>query len=150
MIFVLYTLHIIVCLFLILVILLQQGSGADLSVFGGGSTQAAFGARGATQVVHKLTVWGFVAFIFLTLTIAVLQGGAGSSVVSGVEEEEPVEAEQPLREGAATDTTEFVAEELQPEEAEGEAPAGEPGIGVEPVDEDLPVEAPDAETDPED
>jgi preprotein translocase subunit SecG len=137
-IFVLYTLHIIVCLFLVMVILLQQGSGADLSVFGGGSTQAAFGARGATQVVHKLTVWGFVAFIFLTLTIAVLQGGGSSSVVSGVEEEEPASAETPVT-GDASPTTDFVADELQPEEAQGEAPAGEPG--VEPAA--GPVEAPD-------
>ena len=127
MIFVLYTLHIIVCLFLILVILLQQGSGADLSVFGGGSTQAAFGARGATQVVHKLTVWGFIAFILLTLTIAVMQGGATGSIVRDVDEEPlagtALEGEAPL-ESDASDTTEYVAEELQAEEGQvGEAEA---------------------------
>ena len=38
MIYVLYVLEVVVCLFLILVVLLQQGSGADLSVFGGGAT----------------------------------------------------------------------------------------------------------------
>ena len=37
MIYLLYTLHIIICIFLILVVLLQQGKGADLSVFGGGN-----------------------------------------------------------------------------------------------------------------
>jgi preprotein translocase subunit SecG len=83
-IYVLYVLEVIVCLFLILVVLLQQGSGADLSVFGGGATQTAFGARGTTQFIHKLTVWAFVAFIMLTLAIAVYQGGAASSsVISG-------------------------------------------------------------------
>jgi preprotein translocase subunit SecG len=75
-IYVLYVLEVIVCLFLILVVLLQQGSGADLSVFGGGATQTAFGARGTTQFIHKLTVWAFVAFILLTLAIAVYKGGA--------------------------------------------------------------------------
>ena len=40
MIYVLYFIHVVVCLFLILVVLLQQGKGADLSVFGGGSTMA--------------------------------------------------------------------------------------------------------------
>jgi preprotein translocase subunit SecG len=81
MIYVLYVLEVLVCLFLILVVLLQQGSGADLSVFGGGATQTAFGARGTTQFIHKLTVWAFVAFILLTLAIAVYKGGAATSSV---------------------------------------------------------------------
>ena len=89
MIYVLYVLEVIVCLFLILVVLLQQGSGADLSVFGGGATQTAFGARGTTQFIHKLTVWAFVAFILLTLAIAVYKGGAsGSSVITGADPKE--------------------------------------------------------------
>ena len=75
MIYVLYMLHVIVCLFLILVVLLQQGKGADLSVFGGGTTQAAFGARGATTLLHKLTVGFFVLFMVTTLSIGVLQRG---------------------------------------------------------------------------
>ena len=62
MIYLLYTLHIIICIFLILVVLLQQGKGADLSVFGGGTTMAAFGARSATNLLHRMTVGGFVAF----------------------------------------------------------------------------------------
>jgi preprotein translocase subunit SecG len=86
---VLYVLEVVVCLFLILVVLLQQGSGADLSVFGGGATQTAFGARGTTQFIHKLTVWAFVAFILLTLAIAVYKGGtSGSSVITGADPKE--------------------------------------------------------------
>ena len=89
MIYLLYVLEVVVCLFLILVVLLQQGSGADLSVFGGGATQTAFGARGTTQFIHKLTVWAFVAFILLTLAIAVYKGGAsGSSVITGADPKE--------------------------------------------------------------
>jgi preprotein translocase subunit SecG len=84
-IYLLYALHILVCVFLILVVLLQQGKGADLSVFGGGSTQTAFGARGATTLLHKLTVASFVIFILTTVSIGVFQGKAGnSSVVSGI------------------------------------------------------------------
>ncbi len=86
MIWVLYFLHVIVSVFLILVVLLQQGKGADLSVFGGGSTQAAFGARGAATLLHKLTVGGFILFTLTTLTIQILQGRlADSSVLSGVD-----------------------------------------------------------------
>lgn len=82
MIYLLYTLHIIICIFLILVVLLQQGKGADLSVFGGGTTMAAFGARSATNLLHRMTVGAFVAFIVTTLGIAYLKGHVeGSSVM---------------------------------------------------------------------
>ena len=90
MIYLLYFLHVVVCVFLILVVLVQQGKGADLSVFGGGGTMAAFGARGATTILHKLTVGSFVIFILTTLTLAILQGGSSSSVMSGVKEKAPV------------------------------------------------------------
>jgi preprotein translocase subunit SecG len=80
----LYFIHVIVCLFLILVVLVQQGKGADLSVFGGGATMTAFGARGATTVLHKLTVGAFVLFILATLGIALVEHrNSGSSVMSG-------------------------------------------------------------------
>jgi preprotein translocase subunit SecG len=78
LIYLLYTIHVIVCVFLILVVLLQQGKGADLSVFGGGTTQAAFGARGATTLLHKLTVISFVIFIFTTLLIGIPQAKRGT------------------------------------------------------------------------
>ena len=83
MIYLLYAIHVIVCIFLILVVLLQQGKGADLSVFGGGTTQAAFGARGATTLLHKLTVISFAIFILTTLLIGVPQARRGT-VMSGV------------------------------------------------------------------
>jgi preprotein translocase subunit SecG len=82
-IYVLYSVHILVCVFLILVVLLQQGKGADLSVFGGGSTQTAFGARGATTLLHKLTVASFVVFILTTLAIGIPQFAGEASVMSG-------------------------------------------------------------------
>ena len=82
MIYLLYTLHIIICLFLVLVVLLQQGKGADLSVFGGGTTMAAFGARSATNLLHRMTVGAFVAFMLTTLGIAYLKGNVeGASVM---------------------------------------------------------------------
>ena len=94
MLYVLYTIHVVICLFLIMVVLLQQGKGADLSVFGGGGTQTAFGARGAATLLHKLTVFSFVGFIFTTMGIGVLKsGGTSGSVMSDVAVEAPAEAE---------------------------------------------------------
>ena len=83
MIYFFYTIHVMVSLFLILVVLLQQGKGADLSVFGGGGTMTAFGARGAATLLHKMTVFSFVAFIMTTLAIGILQGKAKSRSVIG-------------------------------------------------------------------
>ena len=83
MIYLLYVIHVLVCVFLILVVLLQQGKGADLSVFGGGSTQTAFGARGATTLLHKLTVASFVVFILTTVSIAIMKGGPTGTVMAG-------------------------------------------------------------------
>jgi preprotein translocase subunit SecG len=82
-IYLLYFVHVLVCVFLILVVLLQQGKGADLSVFGGGSTQTAFGARSATTLLHKLTVASFVIFILTTISIALAKGGPTSTVMAG-------------------------------------------------------------------
>jgi preprotein translocase subunit SecG len=92
-IYLLYAIHVLVCLFLILVVLLQQGKGADLSVFGGGSTQTAFGARGATTLLHKLTVGSFLIFIVTTLLIGLPQiRRSGGTVMEGVEAAEPAPA----------------------------------------------------------
>ncbi|KAB2965457.1 MAG: preprotein translocase subunit SecG, partial [Thermoanaerobaculia bacterium] len=87
MIYLLYALHILLCVFLILVVLLQQGKGADLSVFGGGSTMTAFGARSATNLLHRLTVGAFVGFVLTTLLIAYLKGQVeGVSLMKAVDE----------------------------------------------------------------
>ena len=55
--FALTTMHVLVCLFLLFVILLQQGKGGDIaSAFGGGGgSQTAFGARGSATVLTKAT-----------------------------------------------------------------------------------------------
>ena len=76
-------LHIIISLFLILVVLLQQGKGADLAgAFGGGGSQTAFGARGATTLLHKLTTGFFIAFVITSLSLAILQARPRGSVMT--------------------------------------------------------------------
>src|SRR5215212_12001732 len=76
-------LHVIISLFLILVVLVQQGKGADLAgAFGGGGSQTAFGARGATTLLHKLTTAFFIAFVVTSLTLAIVQARPRGSVMS--------------------------------------------------------------------
>jgi len=75
-------LYVFICFFLILVVLVQQGRGADIAgAFGGGGTQTAFGARGATTLLHKLTTGAFIAFIVLSLLLTVLQRHQRPSVM---------------------------------------------------------------------
>ena len=84
MIVLLIILHIIVSLFLILVVLVQQGKGADLAgAFGGGGSQTAFGARGATTLLHKLTTAFFILFVITSMALAVMQARPRGSVMSG-------------------------------------------------------------------
>ena len=76
-------LHVVISIFLILVVLIQQGKGADLAgAFGGGGSQTAFGARGATTLLHKLTTAFFILFVITSMALAILQARPRSSVMS--------------------------------------------------------------------
>src|SRR5262245_49778524 len=67
-------LHIIACLFLIGVVLLQQGKGQDLaSAFGGGGTQTAFGPRGSANVLSRATTILAGVFMVTSLALTVLR-----------------------------------------------------------------------------
>src|SRR5579864_5000309 len=80
------TLHIIVCLFLIGVVLIQQGRSADLAgAFGGQGSQTAFGPRAAANVLTRLTTWGAAIFMItsLSLTILYMRSSQSHSVLSG-------------------------------------------------------------------
>jgi preprotein translocase subunit SecG len=82
MIYVLVPIYVVVCVFLILVVLLQQGKGADVaSAFGASSSQTTFGARGATTLLEKITTWSFVAFSVLAVTISLMQARPKSTVI---------------------------------------------------------------------
>jgi preprotein translocase subunit SecG len=80
------TVHVIVCVFLIGVVLVQQGRSADLAgAFGGQGSQTAFGPRAAANVLTRLTTWGAVIFMVtsLSLTILYMRGNHTHSVLSG-------------------------------------------------------------------
>lgn len=81
----LIVLYIVVCIFLILVVLLQQGKGADVAAaFGGAGSQVAFGPRGTATLLHKLTTGSFVLFVVLCIGLSVLTARRTRSVTAGV------------------------------------------------------------------
>jgi preprotein translocase subunit SecG len=64
--------HVIICLFLIIVVLLQSGQSADIAAaFGGMGSQTAFGTRTAATVLSKATTWAAVMFMVTSITLSV-------------------------------------------------------------------------------
>ncbi len=84
-------LHVMVCLVLIVVVLLQRGKGAEIgAVFGGGAGSTVFGSRGAGNFLTKLTTGAAIIFMLTSLTLAYFaQEGS---------------REHPLRRGAGGDS----------------------------------------------
>ena len=77
--------HVIVCLFLIIVVLLQSGKAADLAgAFGGMGSQTAFGPRGSATLLSKATTISAVVFMVTSLGLSILasrQAGLGTTVL---------------------------------------------------------------------
>ena len=78
----LLTLHIIVCIALIAIVLLQGGKGADIgATFGAGASNTVFGAAGGQNFLGKLTTGAAIIFMLTSLTLAYFYGQPGSSSV---------------------------------------------------------------------
>jgi preprotein translocase subunit SecG len=91
--------HIVVCLSLIFIVLIQQGRSADLAgAFGGQGSQTAFGPRAAANVLTRVTTWSAILFMCTSITLVVLyQRSSGNhSVLEGVR---PAPASAPAKPG---------------------------------------------------
>jgi preprotein translocase subunit SecG len=87
MIYLVTTIHIIVCFFIIIVVLLQSGKSGDISAaFGGQGSQTAFGPRGAASALSRATTWSAIAFMITSITLSVYASrrGGPTSVLQGV------------------------------------------------------------------
>ncbi len=83
--------HVLVCFFLIAVVLLQSGKGAEMGAAFGGSSQTLFGSRGAASFLSKMTTVAAVIFMLTSLTLAVLTSRGGSVVTKT-----PASQQQPI------------------------------------------------------
>jgi len=86
--------HIIVCIALIMIVLLQTGKGADMgAAFGGGASQTLFGSTGATTFLGKATTVAAIIFMITSLGLAYMSSHkTGSSIM--MEDKAPIEQQE--------------------------------------------------------
>lgn len=92
--------HVIVCIALIMIVLLQTGKGADMgAAFGGGSSQTLFGSTGASTFLSKATTAAAILFMLTSLILAYMSGNkTGKSIV--MDAPAPIEQTLPASETA--------------------------------------------------
>lgn len=110
MVILLTVIHVIVCLFLIIVVLLQSGKAADLAgAFGGMGSQTAFGPRGAATVLSKATTISAIVFMLTSISLGIIGTVAGPTGQSVIER-----AGTPTGEAPATGTAPATAPATTP------------------------------------
>jgi preprotein translocase subunit SecG len=95
---ILLAVQVISALAIIVLVLLQQGKGADMgSAFGSGSAGSLFGATGAANFLSRMTKWAAVVFFASTAGLAYVshKGSAGPAVDSGVMQSFPADRSVP-------------------------------------------------------
>ena len=81
----LIVIHTIVCLFLICIVLLQHGKGADIGASFGGSSQSLFGTEGPLPLLNKITTLAAIVFMGTSITLAYLSANKSTgSVMSDI------------------------------------------------------------------
>jgi len=78
--------HVIVCFFIIIVVLLQSGKAGDIAAaFGGMGSQTAFGPRGAANLLERATTWAAILFMVTSITLSIYSSRriGGTSVLHG-------------------------------------------------------------------
>ena len=90
--------HVVVCLFLVGIVLLQHGKGADIGATFGGSSQSLFGTEGPLPLLNKITTAVAIIFMLTSVTLAYISSKSSkSSVMTGVTVSQPaVEAPAPM------------------------------------------------------
>ena len=104
--------HVIVCLALIMIVLLQTGKGASMGAAFGGGSNTIFGGAGPASFLNKITTVAAIVFMLTSFTLAILssQGGSSSKVLDAV----PVEQTQPASETATPVSGEEESSETAP------------------------------------
>ena len=112
-------LYVFVCLFLILVVLLQSGKGGGLgSAFGGGTSQQIFGGAGAGNLLTRLTAGFAFAFMAMSVWLAFLSSSGDQALERAVREQTAAQEVAAETEAAEAEAAAAAEAEDGPEEAE--------------------------------
>lgn len=116
--------HISVSLFLIIIVLLQHGKGADMgAAFGGGSSQTLFGTEGPLPLLNKITTAAAVIFMVTSVALAYISTNKTVSVMKSIEAPAPVEQTVPA------ETLNVPMPGTQPEGEQAAPAVSEPATG---------------------
>ena len=86
---ILLVIHILVCLFLITIVLLQHGKGADVGATFGGSSQSLFGTEGPLPLMNKITTLAAIIFMLTSISLAYISANKSTrTVMEGVQVEQ--------------------------------------------------------------
>ena len=96
MIILLTTVHVLVCVILIVVVLLQHGKSADIAAtFGGVGSQTAFGPRGTATLLSRVTTWCAIIFMLTAIALTLLARRNGPASVLQNEKTAPTAPANP-------------------------------------------------------
>jgi preprotein translocase subunit SecG len=120
--------HVIVCFFLIAIVLLQHGKGADAgAAFGGGSSQTLFGSEGPLPLLNKITTFSAIVFMVTSVTLAYFSAhkstGSVMSQLPAKEAAAPEKKEAPVTIPMPTEQTPAAKIEAKPVVPAQTAPA---------------------------
>ena len=122
--------HVLVCVFLIIVVLLQSGKAADLAgAFGGMGSQTAFGPRGSASLLSRVTTVSAVVFMITSLSLSIMATRNAGSVGNTVLDKAKQPASAPAKPGQAPASK---APALPPQTPQSSAPApgGQPSVSL--------------------
>lgn len=115
--------HLVVCVALIMIVLLQTGKGADMgAAFGGGASQTLFGSTGASTFLSKLTTVAAIIFMITSLGLAYYSSRRTQGSIM-TDTPPPIEEQAQPQTGAATppqSRTQETAPENQPAPADSQ------------------------------
>ena len=125
--------HVVVCIALIMIVLLQSGKGANLGAAFGGSTQTIFGATGSVGVFEKVTTAVAIIFMVTSLSLTYLSADRGGKSVMQTpvaqEAQEAVPQEQAVP--SAPEESGSLPEQAEPQAAAPATPAPGENAGAE-------------------
>ena len=130
----LIALHVMVCIVLVTVVLLQRGKGADMgAAFGGGGANTVFGGRGAGNFLTKLTSACAAIFMLTSISLAYVnlhdEGGQIFDSDSQANSEAPVAAGDSEASGASANTLQEIPQPAKPTSAEPDGADETDGAG---------------------